>query len=145
MLVSPALPRPIVIIEDSDEDFEMLCRIFAKIGLEHPLIRYSTGDEALESLKQKRAPLLILLDLNLPATDGREVLNEIKTDPALRCTPVIVLTTSSNPKDVHQSYAAGANAYMIKPVNLEKLSADLKAFCQYWLNAVTLPETEEIE
>jgi CheY-like chemotaxis protein len=142
---SPVLGRPIVVIEDSDEDFEMLCWIFAKLGLQHPLVRCVTGDEALEYFKQKLAPLLILLDLNLPGTDGREVLSEIKTDPILRCTPVIVLTTSSNPRDVRQSYAAGANAYMIKPVNLEKLSADLKAFCEYWLQAVILPETEEVE
>jgi CheY-like chemotaxis protein len=142
---SPALLRPILVVEDSDEDFETLCRIFARLGLQHPLVRCVTGDEALEYFKHQLAPLLILLDLNLPATDGREVLIEIKTDPVMRCTPVIVLTTSSNPRDVRQSYAAGANAYMIKPVNLEKLSADLKAFFEYWLQAVTLPETEEHE
>jgi CheY-like chemotaxis protein len=141
--------RPILIVEDSDEDFATLRWIFNKLGLEHPIKRCVTGDEALEylySTKQLGAhesPLLILLDLNLPGTDGRELLTEVKNDALLRLIPVIVLTTSGNPKDVRQSYYAGANAYMIKPVNLEKLTSDLRAFCQFWLQSVTFPIAEE--
>ena len=135
--------QPILIVEDSDEDFETVRWAFAKIGFEHPVVRCVTGDDALDYLQQcgknmvnATRPLLVLLDLNLPGTDGREVLAEVKATPSLRSIPVIILTTSSNPRDVNESYAAGANAYMLKPVNLEKLVADLKAFCDYWLGAV---------
>jgi CheY-like chemotaxis protein len=141
---------PILVIEDSDEDFETLRWAFQKLEVTHPVVRCVTGDDALDYLHRRgrhgsaATPLLILLDLNLPATDGREVLHEIKADPALRSVPVIVMTTSSNPRDVRESYAAGANAYMIKPVNLEKLTADLRAFRDYWLRgAVALPSAKE--
>lgn len=146
--MSASLLRPILIVEDSEEDFEMLRWVFAKHNLQHPLVRSVTGDEALEYLHRAKqggaakVPLLVLLDLNLPGTDGREFLIEFKADPALRFVPVVVLTTSSNPRDVNQCYAAGANAYMIKPVNLDRLVSDLRAFCDYWLRAVTLPEPE---
>jgi CheY-like chemotaxis protein len=142
--------RPILIVEDSDEDFETLRWAFAKLDLAHPIKRCVTGDEALAYLNEHSHapkadwPLLILLDLNLPGTDGREFLTELKNDARARLTPVIVLTTSSNPRDVRASYAAGANAYMIKPLNLEKLNADLRALCEFWLRAVTLPVAEDV-
>ena len=144
----PAL-RPILIVEDSDEDFETLRWALAKLDQPHPVERCVTGDDALAYLRLRPQalgpgwPLLILLDLNLPGTDGREFLSELKSDAQARPTPVIVLTTSSNPRDVLASYAAGANAYMIKPLNLEKLGADLRLLCDYWLRAVILPAAED--
>lgn len=143
-----AAQPPLLIVEDSDEDFETLRWAFAKLGMVHPVRRCVTGDDALEFLRRSRyagnvRPALILLDLNLPGMDGREVLSEVKSDAVLRSIPVIVLTTSSNPKDVLESYTAGANAYMIEPVNLEKLTANLRAFCDFWLNAAALPEVNE--
>lgn len=139
----------ILVIEDSDEDCETLRWAFQKLDVTHEMLRCVTGDDALEYLHRcgrhggAQLPLLILLDLNLPATDGREVLAEIKADPGLRSVPVIVMTTSSNQRDITQSYAAGANAYMLKPVNLAKLTADLRALRDFWLGAAVLPIAQE--
>jgi two-component system response regulator len=84
-------------------------------------------------------PHLILLDLNLPRIPGREVLLQIKNDVNLQMIPVIVLTTSSDERDVRLAYAGHANAYLVKPLVFEQLVETLRATTEYWLNTVTLP------
>ena len=84
-------------------------------------------------------PDLILLDLNLPRKDGRQVLAEIKSDPCLNTIPVVVLTTSSADEDVLQSYNLRANCYITKPVDLEQFMAVVKATQEFWLTIVKLP------
>jgi CheY-like chemotaxis protein len=141
--------QPLLVIEDSDEDFEALQRMMRKWPLANPIYRCMDGDEALDflyhtdqyidSTKAPR-PALILLDLNLPGTDGREVLEQIKQDDTLKSIPVVVFTTSSNPKDIETCYRYGVNGYILKPININKLMRTIQLFIDYWFEAVVLPD-----
>jgi CheY-like chemotaxis protein len=124
------------------------CKDTASGVLAAPIARCVDGDDALDRLFQRGMysapatlpiPSLILLDLNLPATDGREVLEMIKRDETLKSIPVVILTTSSNPKDIEECYRNGANSYLLKPVNLQQFTHQLKLMYDYWFNAVLLP------
>ena len=106
------------------------------------------GVEALAFLRREGAtptrvrPDLILLDLNLPSKDGREVLAEIKADPALRTIPVVILTTSRAEQDVLRSYELQANCYITKPVDLEQFMTVVRSIEDFWLTIVTLPSQQ---
>jgi CheY-like chemotaxis protein len=110
--------------------------------------RCTTGDQALNYLYRREEytdaalaprPNLILLDLNLPGTDGRALLAVIKDDEDLRAIPVIVLTTSSNPKDIATCYQRGANSYLIKPVDYARFKQSLQTLVDYWFRVAVLP------
>ena len=138
--------RELLVIEDSPEDFEATRRTLVKGGLANPIVHLSDGDEALEYLfapkpKRGRKPLpgLILLDLNLPGTDGRQVLARVKSDPDLAQVPVVVLTTSRDHRDVRECYRAGANSYIQKPVDLSGFQRALRTLRDYWFDVVVLP------
>ncbi|MEM9665979.1 MAG: response regulator, partial [Bacteroidota bacterium] len=133
-----------MVIEDSPEDFASLQRAARKINLKVHLELFEDGDSALDYLLdhgQDRAawPQFILLDLNLPGTDGREVLHELKAHPHLRSIPVLVLTTSTNPRDIGDSYRHGANCYLAKPVRFEEMVHMLRLIQAFWLGTVVLP------
>lgn len=140
--------QPLLLIEDSDEDFEAFKRIIRKWSVTNPIYRCIDGDEALDFLyhtgeyinpvKAPR-PAIILLDLNLPAMDGREVLEQIKQDDSLKTIPVVVFTTSSNPKDIETCYRYGVNGYILKPININKLMRTIQILVDYWFEAVILP------
>ncbi len=140
--------QPILLVEDSPEDFETTERAFRKSGLKNPIFRCSDGDEALEFLFRRGRfadaprPGVILLDLNLPGTDGREVLAEIKADPQLKEIPVIVLTTSSDDRDVQACYKAGASSYIQKPVDLDGFMRAIERLNDYWFEVVILPKAQ---
>jgi CheY-like chemotaxis protein len=143
-----SLDRPLLIIEDSDEDFEALSRMMAQHEIVNPVYRCVDGEEALEFLYRQGSyndsnlyprPSLIVLDLNLPGTDGREVLAELKQDKNLKTIPVVIFTTSSNPKDVEGCYQYGVNGYLIKPMDTQRLRQLVQIFLDYWFEAVTLP------
>ena len=140
--------QPILLVEDSPEDFETTQRAFRRSGLKNPILRCADGDEALDFLlrrgKHTEAPRpgVVLLDLNLPGTDGREVLNEIKAHPDLKQIPVIVLTTSSDDRDVSACYKAGANSYIQKPVDLEGFMRAIERLNDYWFEVVILPKAK---
>jgi CheY-like chemotaxis protein len=136
-------------VEDSPEDFETTERAFRRSGLKNPIFRCVDGDEALDFLHRRgrfaspdKAPRpgVILLDLNLPGTDGREVLSEIKTDPHLKQIPVVVLTTSSDNRDVEACYRAGANSYIQKPVDIDGFMKAIERLNDYWFEVVILPK-----
>src|SRR4051812_4374960 len=108
---------PILIVEDSPEDFEALVRAFSKAKVSNPVYRFSYGEDAFDFLKQRgryfrhgaeSRPGLLILDLNLPGTDGLKMLQEIRGDPALRVIPIIIFSTSSNPQEIEACYHAGA-------------------------------------
>lgn len=106
------------------------------------------GDDAMGFLRREGSyagsprPDLVLLDLNLPRKDGREVLGEMRADPDLKTMPVVVLTTSKDEKDVTQAYGLHANCYIAKPVDLDEFIAVIKSIDQFWFTVVTLPPAE---
>ncbi|MGD1853771.1 MAG: response regulator [Leptolyngbyaceae cyanobacterium] len=143
-------PYPtLLVVEDSDEDFEALNRIMRRTcQFEVPTVRCIDGDDALDFLYQAgpyadsplaELPGIILLDLNLPGTDGREVLNQIKQDKKLKTIPIVVMTTSSNPRDIEECYRCGVNSYMLKPTNIEHLKSSIRLFIDYWYQVAVLP------
>jgi len=140
--------QSILIVEDSDDDYFATERAFKKSRLLNPVHRCSNGDQALDFLYQRgdyadpesgTRPGMILLDLNLPGTDGREVLRIIKSDQNLNLIPVIVLTTSDAEQDVARCYAAGANSYVKKPVNMAGFVEAITRLKEYWLEVALLP------
>ncbi|MGL5806766.1 MAG: response regulator [Xenococcaceae cyanobacterium] len=140
--------RSILVVEDSDVDFAALQRMMTNLPLLVTINRCWDGDEALDFLERTGdytdptkypRPSLILLDLNLPATDGREVLNAIKQNNQLKCIPVVIFTTSSNPKDIDSCYEKGVNSYIIKPIDVVKLKQTIQVMINYWFELVTLP------
>jgi len=144
---------PILIVEDSDEDFDILQLLLVSMGVENPFWRCATSGEAIEMFRRlggrgqfepvSRLPALMLLDLNLPGIDGRELLQLFRQDDRLRIVPVVVFSTSANPRDIRFCYGAGANAYMVKPVDLDRLERMLQALVAFWLHAVVLPAAVE--
>jgi CheY-like chemotaxis protein len=141
--------QPILLVEDSPEDFEATERALRKSGLKNPIHRCVDGDEALDYLYRRgryanpaRSPRpgIVLLDLNLPGTDGREVLEAVKKDDVLKQIPVIVLTTSADARDVEACYLAGANSYIQKPVDLEGFMKAIEHLNGYWFEVVILPQ-----
>lgn len=139
--------KPILVVEDSVEDFTALGRAFRKQALANPLVRCEDGDQALEYLQGygKRAgwpqtlPAFVLLDLNLPGTDGRTVLGILKQDPQLQSIPVIIFSTSSNTRDIEECYRLGANSYLTKPIEYASLEEKTRLLVSYWLGTSELP------
>ena len=141
--------QPILLVEDSPEDFEATQRAFQRSGLKNPLLRCEDGDQALDYLYRRGQyadpassprPGVILLDLNLPGTDGRQVLNEIKQDERLHVIPVVVLTTSADERDISACYRAGANSYIQKPVDIDGFMKAIERLNGYWFEVVVLPK-----
>ena len=146
MCVPDSPNQPILLVEDSPEDFETTERAFRKSGLKNPIFRCSDGDEALDLLFRRGRfadaprPGVILLDLNLPGTDGPEVL--AKAAPQLKHIPVNVLTTSSDDRDVQACYQAGASSYIQKPVDLDGFMRAIQRLNDYWFEVVILPKAQ---
>lgn len=135
----------ILLVEDSSTDV-----LLTEEALEHAKVRHvlhvaKDGVEAMAFLRKegkyadKPYPDVILLDLNMPRKDGREVLAEIKADSALKYIPVVVLTTSEAQEDVLHAYGLHANCYITKPVDFEQFANVVKAIDQFWFTVVTLP------
>lgn len=140
--------EPLLVAEDSDEDFAALQRLMKTMDVQNPIYRCADGDEVLDFLYREGEyqedfnaprPSVILLDLNLPGTDGREILEQIKQDGHFKTIPVVVFTTSSNPRDIEFCYQKGANGYLIKPMGLKELQKTVQAFVDYWLESNVNP------
>lgn len=138
----PRNPQPILIIEDSDDDFDATCRAFGKANLRNPIERAASGDQALTYLKDEKQtkPGLILLDLNMPGMDGRKTLEIIKQQHCLKKIPVVVLTTSDDERDVKSCYDLGANTYIQKPVDFDGLIQAIRQLKEYWFEIALLPK-----
>jgi two-component system, chemotaxis family, response regulator Rcp1 len=138
-------PVEILLVEDNPGD-ERLTREALKEGKVYNNLHWvKDGVEAMAFLRREGKygavprPDIVLLDLNLPKKDGREVLQEIKTDPELKRIPVVVLTTSKAEEDVMKTYNLHANCYVTKPVDLEKFIVVVRSIDVFWLTIVTLP------
>jgi CheY-like chemotaxis protein len=135
----------ILLVEDNPGDVRLIVEGLHERTVRHNLHVVHDGVEALEFLRRTGRfadavrPDLILLDLNLPRMDGREVLGEVKSDPDLKTIPVVVLTTSRAEQDILQSYQLHANCYVTKPVDLEEFLEVIKSIEEFWLTTVTLP------
>ena len=138
-------PIEILLVEDNPGDVRLTREAFRDGRVSNNLNVVADGVEALAFLRRQGAyddaprPGLVLLDLNLPRKDGREVLEEIKSDPALRRIPVVVLTTSEAEADILRSYDLNANCYITKPVDFEQFLLVVKSIEQFWLTIVQLP------
>ena len=138
----------ILMAEDDPEDRMLVQDALTESRLANDFRFVSDGEELMNYLHREgpyadpsRSPRpgLILLDLNMPRKDGREALQEIKSDPDLQAIPVVVLTTSKEEEDVACSYVTGANSYITKPVTFEKLVSIMKVIEKYWFKIVALP------
>jgi CheY-like chemotaxis protein len=142
-------PIEILLVEDNPGDVRLTIEALKEGKVHNSLSVARDGVEALAFLRRQgtfvRAarPDLILLDLNLPRKDGREVLAEIKEDPSLRRIPVVVLTTSKAEEDVLRTYDLHANCYIAKPVDLEQFISVVRSIDDFWLSVVRLPPKPE--
>lgn len=138
--------QPILVVEDSDDDFDATKRAFNKANLSNPIIRAASGEAALEYLGngEQHRPGLILLDLNMPGMDGRKTLKIIKEKSALKKIPVVILTTSDDERDVDACYELGANTYIQKPVDFDGLIAAIRRLKEYWFEIALLPMDETL-
>ncbi len=136
----------ILLVEDSPSDVELVRQAFDVNKVFNNIYVTENGVDALDFLYKRGKfgdvprPNLILLDLNLPKKDGREVLAEIKADSSLKLIPVVVLTTSAAEQDILSSYQLQANCYITKPVDLEQFTAIILSIECFWLTVVKLPE-----
>lgn len=145
------LKSPVILMADDDGDDQLLVKeALLEAGVAHSMQCAKNGIELLDYLKHRGphidpmaspAPHLILLDLNMPLKDGREVLQEIKSDPALRRIPVVVFSTSKADTDIRQVYELGANSFVTKPALFGDLVKLMQRLSEYWFETVHLPET----
>ncbi|MFZ3137437.1 MAG: response regulator [Thermodesulfovibrionales bacterium] len=138
----------ILLVEDNPHDAEMAIRALKKHNLANNVLHITDGEEALDFIFARGAysereienrPKVVLLDLKLPKVDGLEVLKVIKSDPITKIIPVIALTSSSEEKDIIESYRLGVNSYIVKPVDFDKFVEAIKSLGYYWLLLNQLP------
>lgn len=135
----------ILLVEDSPTDAMLTRAALAHHDVRNPLHVADDGVDAMDFLQRKGKyadadrPGLILLDLNLPKKNGREVLADIKADPELKAIPVVVLTTSKAQEDIEKSYELNANCYVVKPVDFNTFTDVIRAIDNFWLRVAALP------
>ena len=145
MTLGDSRPVQILLVEDNPADARLTQEAIRDTEFRYQLHLAEDGEEAMEFLYQEGEfadvprPDLILLDLNLPGMDGREVLAEIKSDDNLGSIPVVVLTTSTAQQDLLYSYGLRANSYVNKPIDRDRFNDMIKSVMEYWINISTLP------
>lgn len=143
------IPIEILLVEDNPADVRLTQESFKDGKLLHKLNVVTDGVEAINYLNgsgkyaDRIIPDMILLDLNLPKKDGREVLEEIKADPGLRNIPVIILTTSEDEEDILKSYNLHANCFITKPVDFIQFTHVIQTISEFWFSVVKLPPKNE--
>lgn len=137
--------QPILIVEDSEDDFDATRRAFSKANLLNVIEHVYSGEEAIAYLQSETTikPGIILLDLNMPGLDGRKTLDIIKQNKKLRKIPVVILTTSDDERDVQACYDLGANTYIQKPVDFDGLITAIKQLKEYWFEIAILPKEDD--
>lgn len=133
--------RDILLVEDDTNDIELTLTALEEYNLANRVVIARDGAEALDYLYRRGAyaarpanhPVIVLLDLQMPKVDGLEVLRQVKSDPALKIIPVVVLTSSDQEQDIVESYDLGVNAYVVKPVAFDKFVEAVKQLCLFWV------------
>lgn len=140
--------RNILIVDDSEDDFETVERALKKLEYKEKIHRCVSGQDALDYLyaegkyQENQAvttPDLLFLDLNMPGMDGKEILRKLRQDPEYKKLPVIIFTNSDYPKDIEECYQLGANSYVKKPVTFEGFKESIKNTVDYWFNSALIP------
>ena len=137
----PSPNAPILLVEDNPDDAELTKIALSRYGFGKRVQHVSNGQQALDYLYRRGSfcdrsdddPAVVLLDLKMPVMDGFGVLNEVKNSAVLKHTPVVVLTSSTEPSDLLRAYAAGTNAYMAKPTDFGEFLDTMKHLCEFWL------------
>lgn len=133
--------REILIIEDNEDHLELIQAALEEAGVGNPIHTATTGQEARAYLKEcvelarsgaRQLPCVLLLDLRLPDASGLDILREIKQESTLHSVPVVVLTTSEDPPDIHDAYTLGANSYLVKPIHFEEFHRKVGEAGLYW-------------
>ncbi|GAC1381151.1 MAG: response regulator [Ginsengibacter sp.] len=138
----------VLLIEDNDGDVELIKEAFSNSKLKRNLVVCSNGEHGLNYMKERehagseQLPTLILLDINLPKIDGKELLAFLKQHERFKRIPVIMLTSSSLPKDILYAYENHANSYIVKPSNLHDFTEAIRCIENFWINFVTYPKTQ---
>ncbi|PSN12830.1 two-component system response regulator [filamentous cyanobacterium CCT1] len=134
--------RPILLVEDNPDDERLTLRALRRGHLANPVVVAHNGEEALQQVfGSGPLPCVVLLDLKLPKVDGLEVLRQIRGRDRTRLLPVVVLTSSSEDRDIIESYSLGANSYVRKPVNIDEFSEAVRQLGLYWALISELPPT----
>lgn len=141
MMSEPMAPIRILLVEDNPADSRLTVEVFKQARIANVLEIAEDGETALAMLRDPGHPRpeLVLLDLNLPGIDGREVLLELKSDPDLLSIPVCILTTSQAEKDVMMAYERHTNCYIVKPVDLHQFVNVVQQIEEFWFSIVRLP------
>lgn len=144
--------KPLLIVEDNDDDYEILKLALEKVNLQNPVVRCLDGEDALDYLRAQGeyetdsplVPALILLDLNMPGVDGKEILVILKSDEKLKNIPIVVLSTSTDERDINECYSLGANSYIQKPVDLDSFFMSIRSLKEYWFETSILPKGDRV-
>jgi two-component system response regulator len=139
-------PFTILLADDDEDDILLTQDAMAEAGIEHALDVVKDGEALLSLLQERKGreplPNIILLDLNMPILDGKEVLAELKADEKLKAIPVIILSTSNTVKDIDECYALGAASFITKPKSFNDLISIMQLVNSYWYQCVNLPSSQ---
>jgi CheY-like chemotaxis protein len=139
MKVNPGFP--VLVAEDSPPDFLLLQAAWRRAGAGHALVCAPDGAALLQRLRLPgMRAALVLLDVNMPRKNGLATLEEMKADPRLASTPVVMFSTSRDDGDIRRAYRSGASSYVVKPIGLPELVHAITLICTYWLDLVEVPE-----
>ena len=147
-MTKPTKPITILMADDDPDDRHLTQEAFAESRLANDLRFVEDGEELMDYLMRRGKyadpassprPAILLLDLNMPKKDGREAASEIKSDPALRHIPIVVLTTSTSEEDVMETYGAGVNSFVSKPATFDGMLALARELSNFWIETIDLP------
>lgn len=139
----PSHPCSFLLVEDNAADADLIQRVLKKVDPSNSIYLARDGEEALQMLENwgnnLPAPMIVLLDLKLPKVDGLEILKSIKGNKRLKTLPIVVLTSSSQLKDIHEAYQLGANSYILKAIDFDEFSNAIELIYRYWCRLNVCP------